>query len=139
MAMAAPHSNSPASSLLSLRQGVTLTSAHEHPAVRRAREYMEIHFTENISIARLAALVSLSPYYFARVFGRQTNVPPHAYLESIRIRKAQEFLDCGHTPASAAISAGFVDQSHLTRRFRRFLGITPGEYVRRRKIRQNGR
>jgi AraC-like DNA-binding protein len=135
--MAALHGNSPAS-LLCLRPDVTLSSAsREHPAVRTARQYMEVHFGENISIAKLAALVSLSPYHFVRVFGRQTSFPPHAYLEGIRIRKAREFLDRGHTLASAALSAGFADQSHMTHRFKRLLGITPGEYVRQRKIGRN--
>jgi len=134
--MATLRANNPASSLLCLRPDVTLSLAGpEHPAVRIARQYIEVHFGENISIAKLAALVSLSPYHFARLFGRQTSFPPHAYLEGIRIRKAREFLDHGHTLASAALTAGFADQSHLTRRFKRFLGITPGEYVRKRKIR----
>jgi AraC-like DNA-binding protein len=128
--------NDSASALLCLLPHVTLRPARtEHPAVRAARQYMEDHFCENISVAKLAALVSLSPYHFARVFVRQTSFPPHAYLEGIRIRKAREFLDCGHTLASAALSAGFADQSHMTHRFKRFLGITPGEYVRQHKIR----
>ena len=134
--MAAQHANSPASSLLCPCPGVTVRpGGSEHPAVRAARKYMEVHFGENISIAKLAGLVSWSPYHFARVFGRQTSFPPHAYLEGVRIRKARELLDGGHTLASAALSAGFADQSHMTHRFKRFLGITPGMYVRQRKIR----
>jgi len=97
----------------------------KHPAVQTALRYMEAHFAENVSIRKLAELVSLRPCHFARLFGRHTTVPPHVYLEHIRIRKAQEFLDRGHTLASGAIAAGFVDQSHLTHRFKRFLGIHP--------------
>jgi AraC-like DNA-binding protein len=103
------------------------------PAFRTAREYIETHFAENVSISKLAALVSLSPYHFARTFGREIGLPPHTYLESVRIRKAREFLDQGHALVHAALSAGYVDQSHFTRRFKKFLGITPGRYVRRRK------
>jgi AraC-like DNA-binding protein len=72
----------------------------------------------------------LSPYYFARAFESEIGVPPHAYLEGVRIRKAREFLDRGDTIVSAALSVGYSDQSHLTRRFKRFLGITPGQYIR---------
>jgi transcriptional regulator GlxA family with amidase domain len=114
-----------------------LASDGERPAVTAALEYMETHFAEDVTIAKLAALVSLSPFYFARAFEKEIGLPPHAYLESIRIRKACELLDQGSTLASTALSAGYVDQSHLTHRFKRILGITPGQYVRRSKIRQD--
>jgi AraC-like DNA-binding protein len=78
----------------------------------------------------LANLVTLSPYYFARAFEKETGLPPHAYLESIRIVAAKRFLDQGLPIVETALSAGYADQSHLTRRFKRFLGVTPGQYSR---------
>lgn len=102
----------------------------ERPAVKKAREYLEAKFGEDVSLSKLAALASLSPYYFARAFEHEVGLPPHAYLESVRIQKARELLDRGATLASAALSVGYSDQSHLTHRFKRFLGITPGQYVR---------
>lgn len=108
---------------------------HERPAVKLAKEFMETHFAEDLSISRLARMCSLSPFYFARAFERGTGLPPHAYLESVRIRKVREFLDRGENLVSAAFSAGFVDQSHLTHRFKRILGITPGQYIRDRNHR----
>jgi len=113
------------------------TIGKERPAVRTACEYMQAHFDEDVSLSKLASLVSLSPYYFARAFESETGLPPHAYLESVRIQKAREFLDHGEAVASAALAAGYVDQSHLTHRFKRFLGITPGQYVRNGKILQD--
>lgn len=109
----------------------------ERPAIRKAREYIEANFAGDVSLSRLAALVSLSPCYFARAFEREIGLPPHAYLESVRIQKAREFLDRGATLAATALSAGYSDQSHLTHRFKRFLGITPGRYVRENKFRQD--
>lgn len=102
----------------------------ERVAVTTAREFIEEHFGEDVTITKLAALSALSPYYFARVFEREVGLPPHAYLESVRIRKVRELIDRGATLASAAYSAGFADQSHLTRRFKRIVGITPGQYSR---------
>jgi AraC-like DNA-binding protein len=101
----------------------------EHPAVSRAREYMETHFDEDVSLTKLSSLVSLSPYYFARVFERETGIPPHAYLEGVRIRKACRYLDQGRTIVSTALTVGYTDQSHLTRRFKRYMGVTPGQYI----------
>jgi len=109
----------------------------EHPAVRRAREYMETNFAHDISLSKVAHVVSLSPYYFARAFESEIGLPPHAYLEGVRIRKAREFLDLGDSIVSVALSVGCSDQSHLTRRFKRLLGITPGQYIREGKIRQD--
>lgn len=109
----------------------------ERPAVRIACDYIQSHFAEDVSIAKLARLASLSPYYFARAFEHEIGLPPHTYLENVRIQKAREFLDQGHSLASAALLAGYVDQSHFTNRFRRFLGITPGQYVLSSKMRES--
>ena len=111
----------------------------ERPAVSRAREFMEARFANDLSLAAIARVAALSPFHFARAFESEVGIPPHAYLEGVRIRKAREFLDRGDTIVSAALSAGYSDQSHLTRRFKRFLGITPGQYARESKFRQDGR
>ncbi len=102
----------------------------ERPAVRRAREYLEENFAKDVSLSELAELACLSPYYFARTFEKETGLPPHRHLEGIRIRKARQLLDRGEPLASTALLTGYSDQSHLTHRFKRFLGITPGQYVR---------
>ena len=116
-----------------------LPVGREHPAIRKARAYIEGHFAEDISLSRLASEVSLSPYYFARAFQQETGLPPHGYLENLRIRKAREFLDQGQSLVSAALSTGYSDQSHFTHRFKRFLGITPGQYLRESKVEQDRR
>jgi AraC-like DNA-binding protein len=108
----------------------------ERPAVRKAREYIAANFANELSLFTLSGMVSLSPHYFARVFENETGLPPHVYLEGVRMQKARELLDRGETIVSAALSVGYSDQSHLTRRFKRFLGITPGQYIRERKTRQ---
>jgi AraC-like DNA-binding protein len=110
----------------------------EHAAVRRIRDYIEAHYNQDISLTRLAALVSLSPYYVARVFRAEVGLPPHGYLESVRIRRAQSLLADGMPPAAVACATGFADQSHLTHRFKRLIGVTPGRYARERKIVQDG-
>lgn len=99
------------------------------PAIKKAREYIEAHFAEDVSVSKLARLVSLSPCYFARAFKKETGLPPHAYLESVRLRKAREFIDRGEAIVTTALLVGYSDQSHLTHRFKRFLGITPGQYA----------
>lgn len=108
----------------------TVRTGREHKAIGRAREYLEAHFDEDVSLAKLARVVSLSPFYFARLFEKGAGVPPHRYLEGVRIRNACALLDRGEKIASVAASVGYADQSHLTKRFKRYLGITPRQYRR---------
>ena len=104
-------------------------AGEERSAVQQVRHYLDEHYAEPVSLSELARLVGLSPYYVHRVFEREVGLPPHAYLESVRIRQAQRQLSQGEPIAQVAASLGFSDQSHLTRRFTRLLGITPGQYV----------
>ena len=56
-------------------------------------------------------------------------MPPYAWLAQHRVARARLLLDRGHRPAEAAALAGFADQAHLTRWFRRVVGVTPGAYA----------
>jgi AraC-like DNA-binding protein len=113
---------------------VAVRDPDEPRAVARAREYIEAHFARDISLGDVARAVCLSPFHFARLFARFAGMPPHAYLESVRIRRTCALLDQGASIASVAAAVGYVDQSHLTNRFRRFLGITPRQYLRDKRL-----
>jgi len=109
---------------------VPRTLGQERPAIRRARAYIDAHYANDLSLEHLAALVGFNPFYFLRTFHREVGLPPHAYLESVRIARAKRLLAAEQPPAQVARATGFVDQSHFTTRFRRFVGVTPGRYVR---------
>lgn len=103
----------------------------EPSAVSRARDYLEGHYAERVTLPQLAAQTSLSPFHLVRVFRRATGITPHAYLESVRIRHAQRLLERGESPSAVAFATGFSSQSHFTERFRRTLGVTPAVYADR--------
>lgn len=73
-----------------------------------------------------AALDSPHPSHLVRVFSRTYGMAPHQYLIGRRVDLARRLLADRHTAADAANLSGFHDQSHMTRHFRRILGITPG-------------
>jgi AraC-like DNA-binding protein len=98
----------------------------ESDRVKQVREFLMERFTENTSLEQLAALVNLSPYRLNRVFSQEVGVPPHAFLNQVRIWKAKAQLSKGNAIAQVAIETGFYDQAHLTRHFKRLLGYTPG-------------
>jgi AraC-like DNA-binding protein len=104
---------------------------HEPQAIQQAREFIDAHHAENISLEQLAGLSALSPFHFVRLFREATGLPPHAYLTQVRIEKAKILLSQDWPIAQVGAEVGFVDQSHFTRRFKRIVGITPGQYSAR--------
>ena len=105
-----------------------LSAIRQSGIVEIARSFLHDHFDRDVSIRELAEAVGLSPFHFIRVFGKQTGLTPHAFLTQIRVKKAQDLLTAGESPGQAALGAGFFDQSHLTRHFKRITGITPGRF-----------
>jgi AraC-like DNA-binding protein len=79
-------------------------------------------------LAELAAQAGLSRYQLLRSFRAEVGMPPYAWLAQYRVGRARALLDRGHSPAQAALLTGFADQAHLTRWFRRVVGVTPGAY-----------
>ena len=120
--------------LLVTRHAASAATEHiagrEQGGVRRARQYLDAHYSENVSLDDLARLTGLSPFHLLRVFAREVGLPPHAYLTGVRVGHARRLLISGLPAATVARKTGFVDQSHLTRHFKRIVGVTPGQYVR---------
>jgi AraC-like DNA-binding protein len=104
----------------------TLFYGRESDRVKQVREFLMERFTENPSLEQLAALVNLSPYRLNRVFSQEIGVPPHAFLNQVRVWRAKAQLAKGIEIAQVAVETGFYDQAHLTRHFKRLLGYTPG-------------
>jgi AraC-like DNA-binding protein len=103
-------------------------TGRDHRAVLRIKDYIHAHSAENISLHQLADLAGLSPYYLTRLFTRVEGLPPHAYLTQVRIGRAKAFIRQGMSLSEVAVAAGFTDQSHFTRHFKRLIGVTPGKF-----------
>ena len=76
----------------------------------------------------LAAAVGCSRYAAYRAFRQAYGLSPSDYQRQLRVRTARRLLSAGAAPAEVAADAGFADQAHLTRWFRRYYGVTPGAY-----------
>jgi AraC-like DNA-binding protein len=126
---------------LSGRVPTTITRrppAPERAAVRRAREYLEETCSPRVSLRDLASLSGLSPFHFHRIFRAQVGMPPHEYQLRRRLVRARELLGRGQSVADVAAETGFADQSHLTRHFKRLLGLPPADYARRKNVQDSG-
>ena len=76
----------------------------------------------------LATAAGCSRYAAYRAFRQAYGLSPSDYQRQLRVRAARRLLSAGVAPASAAAEAGFADQAHLTRWFRRYYGVTPAAY-----------
>ncbi|WP_244852842.1 AraC family transcriptional regulator [Bacillus sp. J14TS2] len=97
--------------------------------IRRVKDYIHEYYHENITLSELSKITGLSEYQFARTFTKQCGISPHVFLSQVRIENAKKLLEQGFAISEAAVDVGFVDQSHFSRRFKKALGITPGQYV----------
>jgi AraC family transcriptional regulator len=100
-------------------------------AVADAVAFIHDNCTREISLGDIAAAARLSPFHLARVFKQALGVSPHQYLIQLRVNSARWLLSAGsgeRSLAELASAVGFADQSHLTRHFKRVLGVTPGQF-----------
>jgi AraC-like DNA-binding protein len=101
-------------------------------AVRAVRDLLAERLADPPSLDDLARDQGMSPFALLRAFRSETGLPPHAYVNHLRVRLARRLLDGGVAPAEVAFRAGFADQAHLTRHFKRVMGVPPRAYQRER-------
>jgi len=100
----------------------------EPRAIRLTREYLDQRLDQRVRLDDIASAVGLPPFRLYRAFERATGMSPHAYQRQARLRCAAHLLRQGNPIHDVAIASGFADQAHLTRSFRRTMGVTPGAY-----------
>jgi AraC-like DNA-binding protein len=101
---------------------------------RRVKELLIARLNGDISLHELARAAGLSRSHFARAFKKTTGLPPHRWLMSQRVERAQEILiNSTLSLREVAELTGFADQSHFTRVFTGTVGISPGEWRRQRR------
>jgi len=100
--------------------------------LRAVVEYIEEHLDAGPTLEQMAAVVRLSPNYFAWQFKRATGLPPHQYVIARRVERAKQLLQAGSdfSLAEIAAHAGFSDQSQFSHHFKRLVGVTPGQFRR---------
>lgn len=94
--------------------------------IRRAVELMQAQMDRELSLKEIAAASFLSPFHFSRLFKKLTGASPHAYLATLRSRRAQLLLaetDLSVTEISSRV--GYATSSHFTKAFRQATGLTP--------------
>ena len=97
--------------------------------IRTALEYINAHYTENITISFLAVLSHMSKNYFMRIFKETAGVGAIGYINQLRIRKSCELLvHSRKNIAEIAYECGFSNISHFNRQFLKQNRMQPGQY-----------
>lgn len=94
----------------------------------RARDYIQAHLHEELSLEQISQQAALSKYHFLRLFRQQFGMTPHQYVLNSRINRAREALEAGVQLDDVVHGFGFADLSHLNRRFKPVFGMTPRQY-----------
>lgn len=102
-------------------------SSHDK-MIEKAKEFINDNISNDLSLDDISNELDISKYHFLRLFKQKTFLSPHSYLMLKRIEKAKDSLQKGESLVNTAYMCGFNDQSHLNRRFKSQVGITPGEY-----------
>ncbi|WP_168792204.1 AraC family transcriptional regulator [Paraburkholderia aromaticivorans] len=103
----------------------------DHDASRqltRAAEFIAENCTRSLKLEDICEAAGLSASHLIRAFKQRYGMTPHAYLINRRIQYSRAQLKRGRVIADVALDAGFADQAHLQRTFKRLVAATPGQY-----------
>jgi AraC-like DNA-binding protein len=98
-------------------------------ALQRIEEHIAANLDTALDIDELAAIVRMSSSHFTRSFHKSVGLTPHRYVIQNRVMRARELLATTNLPLTEiALTTGFSDQSHFSRRFQEIVGVPPGAF-----------
>jgi AraC-like DNA-binding protein len=96
--------------------------------IARAADFIRENFKRPLRLREICSAADLSPSYLIRAFKREYGMTPHAYVVNCRIEFSRAQLRKGLPISAVACEAGFADQAHLQRMFKRIVAATPAQY-----------
>jgi AraC-like DNA-binding protein len=109
--------------------GEQILFTRDQTAAALLRDLLEANIPDGISLYEAGRILHFNPSHLVRAFSREYGMSPHQYLTSRRVDEARRRILSGEPLSSVARSSGFYDQPHLTRHFKRILGVSPGAFA----------
>jgi AraC family transcriptional regulator len=117
----------------SAREKMNLKDVGARENILKAIDYLKENYNQKLSNAELLAIANLSPYYFIRLFKKETGKTPHEYLVHLKIEKAKELLmNSNYSVTEICFLCGFTEHSHFSKVFKKLTGTTPLNYRKNR-------
>jgi len=112
---------------------LAVQAAHaESPVIARARQFIEEHHRDELSLSQVAQAVHTSRFYFCKLFKKCTGIHFTEYVARVRTEKAKNLmLNPNLRVSEIAYEVGFQSLTHFNRVFRKLVGQSPTEYRRR--------
>lgn len=115
----------------SVSQNDAAESTHKIDLIKTVLEYIELHYSSNITLDELAGVAGMNPKYFCRFFRSITHQTPIDYVNMYRIEKAAQMLHSTRLPVTnICMECGFNDSSNFIKVFRKYKQVTPMQYRR---------
>lgn len=95
-----------------------------------AKKHIEEHCDIELTLKEMANVACLSEYHFNRCFHKLYGLSPYAYYLVCRMKKVQNVLIKQKSVTTTTYETGFFDQSHFTKLFKKYIGVTPGKYLK---------
>jgi AraC-like DNA-binding protein len=102
--------------------------SRSNAGVARAAGFIRDNCVRSLKLKEICAVAGLSASYLIRAFKTEYGMSPHAYLVNCRIEFSRQQLRRGLPLAEVALAAGFCDQAHLQRSFKKYVAVTPRQY-----------
>jgi AraC-like DNA-binding protein len=107
-----------------------VSDARRRLLMNRARQYLEQHYPEPVTLEQIARTLGVSPYYLSHVFSQQSDFSLFEYLTNLRLQKARLLLQAGsHRVKEASNAVGYNDSSYFARIFHRRFGVAPRDIM----------
>ncbi|MER5949334.1 AraC family transcriptional regulator [Streptomyces sp. NPDC001904] len=114
-----------------LRPGVgdPVRAVPDRRVADRLRQLLDARVVDGVGLEEASGVIDAHPAHLVRSFSAAYGIAPHQYLMARRVDRARRLLLAGRPVGEVAADLGFYDQSHLTRHFKRVVGIPPGRYA----------